>query len=57
MFKKQENNKPRVRIKVKYNIGSKPHEEEFKSYALLGKWIIKNYGRVRIVNIDAEGNY
>lgn len=30
-------------INVKFNIGSKPHEIEFKNTAELGEWIIKNF--------------
>ncbi len=43
-------------ITVKYNIGSKPHEEIFKSSALFGQWYIHNYRNVKIMNID-EGEY
>lgn len=38
-------------IKVKYNIGSKPHEEEFKNYEELGKWIVKNYN-LKIIDVN-----
>ncbi len=30
-------------IKVKYNIGSKPHEAEFKTESEFVEWIINNY--------------
>ena len=37
-------------IKIKYNIGSKPHEKEFKNYEELGKWIVNNY-KLEIMDI------
>ncbi len=37
-------------IKVKYNIGSKPHEIDFKNYEELGKWVVKNYN-FNIINV------
>ena len=36
-------------IKVKYNIGSKPHEEEFEIESEFVEWIKENY-KYRILN-------
>lgn len=47
----------KVEITVKYNIGSKPHKEVFKSYSLFGQWYTRNYRGVRIINIDTQGDY
>lgn len=30
-------------IVIRYNIGSKPHEKEFKNATELGEWVIENY--------------
>lgn len=38
-------------IKVKYNVGSKPHEIKFEDSNELGNWIIENY-KFRIISID-----
>lgn len=40
-------------IKVKYNIGSKPHQIEFADSKELGDWIIENY-KFRIIDIDVD---
>lgn len=40
-------------IKVKYNIGSKPHLIEFNNSKELGDWIIENY-KFGIINIDVD---
>lgn len=56
-IKKKNENKLKVDIKVKFNIGSKPHEKTFEAYALFGKWYAENFKRVKIVDIDVDGNY
>ena len=43
--------------RIKYNIGSKTHEEEFKRYALFGKWMVNNWRRIRIIDISSKGTY
>lgn len=40
-------------IKVRYTIGSKPHEIEFKNHEELGKWVVKNY-HFKIINIEED---
>jgi hypothetical protein len=40
-------------IKIRFNVGSKPHTETFENYEDLGIWIVKNY-RFRIIYIDVE---
>lgn len=57
LISKKNENKLKVDIKVKFNIGSKPHEENFKAYALFGKWYVNNFKRVRIIDIQVEGDY
>lgn len=37
-------------IKVKYNIGSKPHKIEFENYEELGKWVVNNY-KLQIMDV------
>jgi len=40
-------------IIVRFNIGSKPHEIEFKNYEELGKWIVKNY-KFKIMDVEED---
>ncbi len=55
--KKKDDSKLKVDIKVTYNIGAKRETKTFKAYALLGKWIVLNFKKVRIVNIEVNGDY
>ena len=43
-------------IKIKYNIGSKPHTKEFSSYEILGIWIIKMHGLIEIMDFDTSSH-
>lgn len=47
----------KMKIKVKYNIGSKPHEKEFTTYALLGKWVAENWKNVRCMRVFVKDAY
>lgn len=44
-------------IKVRYNIGSKPHEKEFNNSKELGDWIIENYESIKITIIHKNNEY
>ena len=44
-------------IEVKYNIGSKPHEEKFGSYAAFGKWYSDNYKKVKVISVKNNMKY
>lgn len=41
-------------IKVRYSIGSKPHEKEFNNSTELGDWIIKNYTTIKFLIIEKK---
>ena len=47
----------KMKITVRYNIGSKPHEKEFKTYALLGKWMTKNWMKIHVVRVSVKNAY
>lgn len=55
--KTKEDSKLKVNIKVTYTSGAKKATETFKAYALLGKWLVLNFKKVRIVNIEVNGDY
>lgn len=57
LISRKKEDKLKVDIKVTYNIGSKREIKTFKAYALLGKWLVLNYKKIRIVNIEFNGNY
>jgi len=57
LISKKKEDKLKVDIKVTYNIGAKRETETFKAYALLGKWLVMNFKRIRIVNIEVTGDY
>lgn len=54
---KKKNESLKVDITVTYNEGSKRENIEFKAYALFGKWFIKNFKKIRIVDIKVQGDY
>lgn len=55
--KNDDRKKLEVTIKVKYNVGSRPHEEVFNRYALFGQWMAANWWRIRIIDISVKGTY
>lgn len=57
LISKKKEDKLKVDIKVTYNIGAKRETKEFKAYALLGKWLVLNFKKIRIVNIEVNGDY
>lgn len=44
-------------IEVKYNVGAKPHEEHFGSYAAFGKWYADNYKKVKVMSVENKMKY
>lgn len=44
----------KVEVLVKYNVGSKPHEEVFKSYKELGEWYARNYKKAKAIFIGVK---
>jgi len=57
LITKKNENKLKAEITVKYNNGAKREEQTFKAYALFGKWFIRNFKKIRIVDIEVKGDY
>ena len=57
LITKKKENKFKVKITVNYNNGAKREEQTFKAYALFGKWLVKNFKKIRIVDIEVKGDY
>lgn len=58
MMKKSEKIKLETSIRIKYALGSKTYEKEFKRYALFGKWYAKNWRKItNIIDIRVKGTY